>query len=162
MFRFRKAFSFAGNNHFMPTVCRMMRSRIFMGLLCLFLFVLSMRGISDSCNAFETERQQNDHFTIAPGIHWSHSSLSRIPLENRCSCSFTVRSCCIGPMSSTPQNSPVTLLPKDTLRRLSVLQAAAIEGPFDYKPLTRKQRWSHNFHSDKPTEILLVTCAFLI
>lgn len=140
----------------------MIKFRLLTGLLCLFFFVLSMRGISDSCNAFETERHQKDHFHIAPGIHWSHSSVSRIPLENRCSCSFPVRSCCMGPISSTPQNSHVSLLPKDTPRRLSVLQVAAIEEPFDYNVWTRKQRWFNNFNSSKPTEILLVTCALLI
>lgn len=140
----------------------MIKFRLLTGLLCLFFFVLSIRGIADSCNAFEMESHQKDHSHIAPGINWNHSSVPRIPLENRCSCSSPVRSCCMGPIYNTPQNSHVSLLPKDTPRRLLVLQAAPIEEPFDGKPLTRKQRWFRNVNSSKPTEIFLVTCAFLI
>lgn len=139
----------------------MIRSRILAGLLCLFFLVSSLRMIPDSCSAFEREKPHKNHSHIALGIDWSHPSIPRIPLENRCPCSSSVGSCCMGPINSASKNSNMSLFYGDNLRRLSVLQATMIK-PFDGKPSIQNDKCLHDFNSFNRKEVFLVNCTFLI
>jgi len=150
-----------GYNRGMCTLCSMTKSRILVGLLCLSLLVLSSGVIPESCNALERERPHKNHFRIVPGIKGNLSSVPRIPHEDRCSCSFPGRSCCMGPINSAPQNSDMSLVYGDNLRRLSVLQVAMIK-PFDHRPLIQKDGCFHNSNSLDQKEVFLVNCTLLI
>ena len=139
----------------------MIRSRIFMGILCLLFLMLSVRVASRSCHAFEKEKAHENHYQFAQSLNGDYSSMSRIPFENHCSCSSSVSSCCIGTMNSTSQNSHVSLLSGNTLRQLSVLQAVVIKLS-DYIPLSQKGRCFDDFNSFLQEKFFLVNCTFLI
>lgn len=150
-----------GYKRFISTLRCMIRSRILIGFLCLSFLLLSIWVTPESCNALERERPHKNHFRIVPGINGNLSSVPRIPHEDRCSCSFPGRSCCMGPMNSTPKNSDMSLVYGDNLRPLSVLQAAMMK-PFGHKPLNLKDRCFHNFNSFNQKAAFLANCAFLI
>jgi hypothetical protein len=150
-----------GYKRVISTLRCMIRSRILIGFLCHSFLLLSIWVIPESCNALERERSHKNHFRIVPGINGNLSSVPRIPHEDRCSCSFPGRSCCMGPMNSTPKNSHISLVCGDNLRRLSVLQAAMIK-PFDHKPLIQKDRCFYHSNSLDQREVFLVNCTLLI
>jgi len=143
------------------TLGKRTRSRILIGTLCLLFLMCSIRVASKSCNAAVMEKGDNNHFHIAPGVNWNHSSMARIPLENPCSCSSSESSCCKCAIKKAPKNSRVTLLYRDTLRQLSVLQAVVIKLS-DYIPLSQKGRCFDDFNSFLQEESFLVNCTFLI
>jgi hypothetical protein len=150
-----------GCKRFISTLRCMIRSRILIGFLCLSFLLLSIWVTPESCNALERERPHKNHFRIVPSINGNLSSVPRIPHEGRCSCSFPGRSCCMGPMNSTPKNSHMSLVCGDNLRRLSARQAAVIK-PFDHKPLIQKDRCFHHSNSLDQREVFLVNCTLLI
>jgi len=150
-----------GYNRVVCSLRSMTKSRILVGLLCLSLLAISSGVIPESCSAFEREKPHKNHSHIALGIDWSHPSIPRIPLENRCPCSSSVSSCCMGPIHSTPKNSHASLSYREAPRRLSVPQATMIK-PFDQKPLIQKDGCFHNSNSLDQKEVFLVNCTLLI
>ncbi len=132
-----------------------------MGILCILFLILSIRVASKSCNAFEKEKAHENHYQFAQGLNGDHSSMPRIPLENPCSCSSSVSSCCMGTMNSISQNSHVSLLCGNTVRQLSVLYATMIK-PSAFIPLSQKEICFHAFNSSLQKEFFLVNCTFLI
>ncbi len=157
-----KGIMFRGYNRPIATFRSVIRSRILAaGVLCLFFLALSIRVTPESCYAFEKGKPHKNHITIVPEINWNYSSVPRIPHENQCSCSFPRRSCCMGPINSTPKDSHNSLFFSDTFRRLSVLQTLMIRPP-NRKPLIQQNRCFHNFNSSVQKEVFLVNCALLI
>lgn len=146
---------------FIWTLRSMIRSRILIGFLCLAFIVLSSRMTRASCNALEKENPHKNHFRIGQAINGNLSSVPRIPHEDRCSCSFPWRSCCMGPTNSTPKNSHMSLFYGDNLRRLSVLHAPMMK-PFDHKPLIQKNGCFHYSNALDQREVFLVNCTLLI
>ena len=140
---------------------RMIRSRILMGILCLLFLMLSVRVTSKSCHAFEKEKAHENHYYFAQSLKGNHSSMPRIPLENPCSCSSSVSSCCMGTMNNTSKNSHVSLPCRDTLRQLSLLEAVVIKLSA-YIPLSQRDRCFDDFSSFLQEESFLVNCTFLI
>jgi len=143
------------------TLRRVIRSQILMGLLCLFVLVFLMRVTPNSCNAFDTEKAHKNHFHIAPRMIWDHSSMPRPPFEHRCSCSFSMSTCCTGTIYHTPKRPYVSLSSRDSARQLSLLQASMIR-PFDSKLLSQRARRFRDFNSINQEEFFLVNCTFLI
>jgi len=150
-----------GHNCLISILRSMTRSRILMGILCILFLVLSIRVASKSCHAFEKEKAHENHYDFAQSLNGDHSSMARIPLENPCSCSSSESSCCKCAIKKAPKNSRVTLLYRDTLRQLSVLQAVVIKLS-DYIPLSQKGRCFDDFNSFLQEESFLVNCTFLI
>ncbi len=169
--RLRRAYNHAGGNSERAEngmlrksdgmVRSMIRSRILIGILSILFLMLSVRVTSKSCHAFEKEKAHENHYQFAQGLNGDHSSMPRIPLENPCSCSSSVSSCCMGTMKSTSKNSHTFLLSGNTLRQLSVLQAVVVNFS-DYIPLNQRDRCFDDFNSFLQEESFLVNCTFLI
>lgn len=143
------------------TLGKRTRSRILIGTLCLLFLMCSIRVASKSCNAAVMEKGDNNHFHIAPGVNWNHSSMPSTPSENCCSYSSSASSCCMCAIKNTPKNSHASLLYRDTLRQLSTLQPDMIR-PSAHVLLSQKDRCFHDFNSFHQKEFFLVNCTFLI
>ncbi len=136
------------------------RSRIFMGLLCLVFLFLSVNVHSKNCHAFEMKKAHKNHFSIAPIIKWNHSSMPSLPSGNSCPCDSSVNACC----NSAPSNTSkflISTLYTDTFCPISILQTALIK-PVDYSPLKLKYKDSHHTYSFLQYEFFLINCTFLI
>jgi hypothetical protein len=140
--------------------CRV-RCQAVIGLLCLFVLVVSGGGSPKSCGALETERVEKKHLHIAPGVFWKHVSGSRPPSENDCSCSVSLTSCCIDGSYNAPKGSHAFLRSRDDPRPISGLRPTMIR-PLDLEPLGKTDGHFCNFISIDQREFFLVNCAFLI
>ncbi len=140
----------------------MIKYRIFIVILCLLFLMVSIRMAPKMCNASEMEKAQENHFHMAQGMNLNYYHMTHnIPFENGCSCSSFISPCCMGDINNMLENLHVSLLYRDILRQLFVLQTT-MTNSFDYKPLSQKYRYLHDFNSLQQKDFFLVNCTFLI
>lgn len=145
----------------MSAFCGLTKARILIGLMCFSFLLLSVRWTAKSCSALETEKAHENHLHVTQDIVLCHSLLPHVPLEHRCSCAFSINSCCMDGTYNTGKNFHATLSDKDTFRRLSVPQATMIR-PVDPQPIGGGDRDLSGFDCLDQKESFLVNCTFLI
>ena len=150
-----------GQSCFISILRSMIRSRTLIWILCVLFLMLSIKVAPNSCNASEMERGHENHFHIVSGVTWNHSSMPGIPIENCCSYTSSVSSCCMDAINNKLVNSHVSLPCRDTLRQLSALQITVIE-PSACTPLGQKERFFPDLNSFLQKDFFLDNCTFLI
>ncbi len=137
------------------------RSRVLMGFLCFVFLMFSFRVALKSCNASEMEMAPTSFPQIALGINWNLSSMPHIPFEDRCSCSSSMKSCCVFTNSNIQQNFHGAFFYKKPLHASSLSPATLIK-IFDFTPFNQKDRSLPDLNYFHQKDLFLVTCVLLI
>ncbi len=140
---------------------RLIRSRLWMGLLSMLFIVLSINVVPKRCSAAKTAGGHKDLFRIKQILSRGHVSAPQVPSGNHCRCSPSMAVCCNGAIKEGPGETYVALHNRDTTSP-SGLSPVSLITPFFYvpsRPMETAPQDSSSFCQEKP---FLIKCTFLI
>ena len=140
---------------------RITKYRFLIVPLCLIFFMLSIRVTQKACHASEKQKAGKNHLYTASGMNLHHASLYQSPLEPRCTCASSVRTCCMSTNTNRPEDLRVPLIYGGVSSRLSMPQAPIIK-LLERTISTQKDIYLHHYSPFQETDSFVFNCTFLI